>query len=137
GGSKIRPLERSIRKTPSGIGKALEIDEGVGASLICCATTATVRIAAGVVHGDHHGLVAGSNADVVERVVVESGEHRDDVVRFDPRFGLHSIASGELSCPLAAIVNNALFAAGLGIRGVVGLLTGPPLEIARRARISV
>src|SRR6185369_9812802 len=104
GRTEIGPLNAPIGYAPTIVGKALYVDELIGAAFVLGAAATAVRVAARVDRGDHDCLGSRFETEIVQLQGWEVGEHRDDVVRHDPTERLGLVARCELTFPHAAVV---------------------------------
>src|SRR4051794_21625424 len=68
--AEVGPHHLAVADAEPLVGVALEVDEGVGASLVGRAAAGAVGVAAGVVGSDLDGLAAGLHADGVQPQVL-------------------------------------------------------------------
>src|SRR3954464_11839804 len=72
--AEVGPHHLAVADSELLVGVALEVDEGVGASLVGRAAAGAVGVAAGVIRGDLDGLAAALHADGVQPIVLEREE---------------------------------------------------------------
>src|ERR1017187_2438188 len=132
GRAKICPLNRAVRNPETGGGEALDVDELARAALVLRATSTAVRIGAHVEHHRDNRARAGLQANVVALQCGEIRKDGNDVVRLDPAERHDWTARREHALVQASAVLDALLAAGIRVRGVLGFVRRLPHQSRRR-----